>query len=132
MTSGNTKSCGCLRVEKLKSKRISENHSEITAIILGYKRGAKNRGYEWDLSREQVEKLIEQNCYYCDEPPSNIKTTKNSIRPYYYNGIDRTNNILGYTVENCVPCCKTCNLAKRDLTLDQFINWLKRVARQWS
>ena len=43
MVSGNTKSCGCLSKEVRASKRISKNHSEITAIILGNKKGIPRR-----------------------------------------------------------------------------------------
>ena len=63
--SGNTKSCGCLAREIKKSKRISPSHSEITAIILGYKRHAIERGFQWDLTRNEVEKIINKNCFYC-------------------------------------------------------------------
>ena len=52
MISGNTKSCGCLAKEIKQSRRISTHHSEITAIILGYKRHAEERGYKWALSRK--------------------------------------------------------------------------------
>jgi len=45
--------------------------------------------------------LVTKECYYCG----------------YYNkseaiGIDRINNTLHYTKENCVPCCETCNRIK--------------------
>lgn len=37
LRSGNTKSCGCLLKEVRLNRRISINHSDITAVILGYK-----------------------------------------------------------------------------------------------
>ena len=36
LRSGNTRSCGCLATETKKAKRKSINHSEVTAVILGY------------------------------------------------------------------------------------------------
>jgi hypothetical protein len=33
-----------------------------------------------------------------------------------YNGIDRVDNEKGYLVENCVPCCFTCNSLKKSVT----------------
>jgi hypothetical protein len=45
------------------------------------------------------------------------------------NGIDRADNALGYTVENSVSCCKICNIAKRDLTIEEFIFWGKRLGK---
>jgi hypothetical protein len=137
MSSGNTKSCGCYGMKVRKDKRISTNHSEITAIILGYKRHAKGRGFQFLLSRQQVESIIIQPCHYCQSPPSNLMHTKNSIdNGMLYNGIDRVDSKKDYTIDNVVSCCKICNNAKSDLTLNEFIEWIKRVynkamAEQW-
>ena len=65
MISGNTKSCGCYGLETKLNQRISNNHSELTAIILGYKRHAERRGFKWNLTRENVKLIIYKNCYYC-------------------------------------------------------------------
>ncbi|QIG69907.1 HNH endonuclease protein [Rhizobium phage RHph_I3_11] len=129
--SGNTKSCGCLSKKVKADKRLPDNYSEVTAIILGYKRHANSRKYSWCLSRDFVEDLIKKDCHYCKSPPSNLKKTKNSIGGLKYNGIDRVNNSLGYTTENVVPCCNICNRAKMSLSYDEFINWVKRLAEQW-
>jgi hypothetical protein len=49
-----------------------------------------------------------KNCHYCD----------NSIVWDEHNGwrinLDRKNNTLPYTKENCVVCCKLCNYSKSD------------------
>lgn len=131
LRSGNTRSCGCLSREQKKSKRIPLNHSEITAVILGYKRHAKSRGYIWDLPRGEVESLIKQNCFYCGSTPSNIQKTKNTTAPLVYNGIDRKDNKKGYCVENVVPCCSICNRAKGNLDYDSWIRWCRIMAEQW-
>jgi len=138
MISGNTKSCGCLSREVRASKRISKNHSEITAIILGYKRHAERRGFKWELTRSDVEELVKKNCFYCDSKPNNVKKTKNSIRNgLVYSGIDRIDNSKNYTRENSVPCCKICNYAKSDMDLKEFQDWAIRIGQkamavQWS
>lgn len=135
ITSGNTKSCGCLATEMRKARRISDNHSEVTAIILGYKRHAVNRGYKWLITRDQAKTVIILPCHYCGLEPSNIKKTKNSLGDgLRYSGIDRKNNTGDYTPDNVVPCCKVCNYAKSNLSLDQFLDWAKRLnamAEQW-
>lgn len=137
MTSGNTKSCGCLSKEVKKNKRISKNHSEITAIILGYKRHAIDRGFKWLLTRGDVEKLIKGYCHYCGSKPKNIKKTKNSIgNGLLYSGIDRIDSLKNYTADNCVPCCKICNYAKSNMTTKEFKEWAINVgknamAEQW-
>lgn len=136
VTSGNTKSCGCLSIEN-KTKRISRNHTEITAIILGYKRHAKNRDFEWELSRKFVEKIIKQNCFYCGSKPLNKKKTKNSISEgLYYSGIDRKDSLKNYVEDNVVPCCKICNYAKGNMELEKFKKWAIKIgknamAEQW-
>lgn len=133
--SGNTKSCGCLAREKKKSKRISPNHSEITAIILGYKRHAIDRGYKWNLTRQEVEAIVSLNCHYCGIEPSNTKKTKNSIgNGMKYSGIDRIDSSKDYEPTNVVAACKLCNYAKSNLSIDEFKEWAKRLnsmANQW-
>ena len=102
MTSGNTKSCGCYGKEVRKAKRISSNHSEITAIILGYKRHAERRGFKWLLKRNEVEEIIKKPCIYCGSEPNNIKKTKNSINNgLKYSGIDRMDSTKDYNIHNC-------------------------------
>lgn len=131
MKIGNTKSCGCLSKEVKANRRISMNHSEITAIILGYKRHAERRGFKWELTRSDVEELVKKNCFYCDSKPNNIKKTKNSIENgLVYSGIDRIDNSKNYTKENSVPCCKICNYAKSDMDLEEFQNWAIRIGNQ--
>jgi hypothetical protein len=55
-------------------------------------------------------------CFYCGH--SEI---------YGVNGVDRKDNAVGYTLENSVPCCATCNFAKRQMTVAEFIAWVDRV-----
>lgn len=129
MTSGNTRSCGCLRRDSHRARRISIQHSNITGVIKGYQRHAEGRNLCWNLSREQVEKIILQPCHYCGGDPGNIKETKNSIEPLFYNGIDRVDNARGYDIENVVPCCKICNRSKQDMKLEDFCEWAQRIKR---
>ena len=136
--SGNTKSCGCLIKESALRRRISKNHSEVTAIILGYKRHAIARGYKWELNRDDVKKIINKNCFYCGSSPNNIKKTKNSLgEGLYYSGIDRINSTKDYIKNNCVPCCRICNYAKSNLSIKAFQEWAIKIgknamAEQWS
>ena len=46
---------------------------------------------------------------------------------FYYNGIDRKDNFLGYTLSNVVTCCKKCNFLKRDMSYIDFINYIKQI-----
>lgn len=46
---------------------------------------------------------------------------------FYYQGIDRKDNLKGYSKENCVSCCKRCNRAKDVHNQASFLEWIKLV-----
>lgn len=128
LTSGNTKSCGCLSKDARKKFILPNDKAVINQIILQYKRHAKNRGINFELQYETVEKLVRGSCYYCGVIGGNLKKTKNLKEGFRHNGIDRVDSSKGYTEENVVSCCGTCNIAKRDMSLDEFIGLAKRIA----
>jgi hypothetical protein len=119
ITNGHIKSCSCKSgVWKLKGE------SGFNLLFGEYKRGALSRGYSFELTSEEFRNITRQNCHYCGCKPSQIKhlwTIKSTHGDYTYNGIDRIVNTKGYTIENCVPCCKTCNIAKGKLTQEEFV-----------
>jgi hypothetical protein len=84
-----------------------------------YNRGATLRNLDFNLSKVQFSSLVSGICYYCGEPYSKIKINYLGEK-FLYNGIDRKNPSLGYSADNCVTCCKYCNRAKSDLTLNEF------------
>lgn len=139
LKSGNTKSCGCLSNKMKKLKILPNNKGVINQIILQYKRHAKDRNLSWNLTYEQVEKIIQQPCFYCGCEKSNRKVTKNCKEGFDHNGIDRIDNNIGYEIKNVVPCCKICNYAKSNMSQKDFILWAvkvanhtKAMAEQWS
>ncbi len=96
--------------------------------LLGdYISSAKERNKEFALSEEQFYWLVKQNCHYCGSEPLAKKRNKFGYGDYIYNGIDRVDNNIGYTFDNCVSCCKFCNKAKSTYELNEFIEWIKRV-----
>lgn len=100
------------------------------SLLLIYKTGAKNRNLKWNLTDEQFREITSSNCYYCGQIPKSIhrSSTKNiSYNEYIYNGVDRKDNKKGYFVKNCVPCCTICNLAKRNLSIEDFKSWIKQL-----
>lgn len=68
------------------------------------------------LTRNQFEALRKLPCYYCGLVESN--------------GVDRLHPTIGYTLRNCVPCCKTCNYAKKNLHPAIYIGHLLRILRK--
>lgn len=120
LKSGKSKSCGCTK------GREQGDAAKHMAYNL-YKTGAKGRSLEFNITENDFIKLTSQNCYYCDSKPSNRSGSIKNKGFYNYNGLDRVNNDIGYNVDNIVPCCKNCNLAKRQLTQTEFFDLIKKV-----
>lgn len=127
--SGSAKSCGCLLLDTRGSERKPLKDVIQKAILNYYKRNAKSRNYEWKLDKNKFEELINGNCYYCNSGLSNkyIWKYKYEIATLPFNGIDRVDNTIGYTEDNCVSCCKTCNMAKSELTVEEFKTWIIKL-----
>lgn len=90
--------------KKYKIKDTKQTRDRINSI----KSGAKGRNLDFYLTDKQIEDIIAKPCYYCSIEHSN--------------GIDRIDSTKGYIVNNCVPCCKVCNLMKNKFSLDLFLN----------
>lgn len=114
-------SCGCA------SKKLPLGEASRRGVLGSCKRNAKTRGYCWELTDEQFFAITVQNCYYCGVPPSNTYQHIGMNGSFTYNGIDRLRNTEGYTVDNVVPCCKNCNRAKWEMSVDEFRDWLTRA-----
>ena len=97
-------------------------------VISSYTKGARVRSIEWALTREQAKDLFSGLCFYCGTEPTNVFFRKILNGKFIYNGIDRVDSSLGYTIDNCVSCCTTCNYMKRSLSLDNFTKHVKRIA----
>ena len=122
-TTGSTTSCGCVR-------RLPNNGAEVGNIFFAYRARAKRRGCIWKLTKEFFESLVRKNCFYCGSEPSNVKTLRQTIEPFIYNGVDRQDNTKGYTIDNVVTCCWICNRAKLDMPYEDYINWIERIKNE--
>ena len=99
--SGKTTSCG--RHPKLKDRSLPAFNS---LYRYTYRSRALQRGLVFELTEAEFRKITQQDCFYCGAPPrSKMVVNKYSQSEYMYNGIDRVDNSLGYTLSNVVPCC---------------------------
>ncbi len=125
-----TKSCGCLRsksalavakreprgaIQKVAS-RLGITNRKVIERLYSARRAAKFRHLEWGLSHEEALLIILQPCFYCRKPSGDVP-----------GGIDRIDSSIGYRPENCVPACGECNVAKNDMSLTEFRDWLVRL-----
>jgi hypothetical protein len=97
----------------------SEMGAKIKNKINNYKQKSKERKIQLSLTDSQIIVLIKSNCNYCDRP-ADLDQGK-------FNGIDRVNNEIHYTLDNCVSCCKYCNAAKNNLPINEFISWIEKI-----
>ena len=126
---GATKSCGCFRNDLSKERfSLPKGRAAFNNLLKTYKRGARDRGLSWKLSKKQFYKLTKQSCHYCGVSPSGSFGGERYNGNYTFNGVDRVDNGMGYIPKNVVPCCEQCNRAKRTLGLDEFLSWLRRAA----
>ena len=95
--------------------------------------GAHTRHIDFELTFEQFDNLISQNCVYCGAEPVLVSDKYMLARAdmhqekIAYNGIDRVDPTKGYIIDNCVPCCTTCNYMKRILQRDEFLDHVKKI-----
>jgi len=132
LKTGHSTSCGCIATGKLVALCTKPLHESIYyALYRNYVKQASLRDYTFDLTLDEFKVYLQQNCHYCDSPPYN--TFKSGVRRYNgietfkYTGIDRKINSLGYTMDNCVPCCKRCNFSKKDFDYSEWVEWIDKV-----
>lgn len=129
LASGTTKSCGCLRTETLQvAKRKHKSPPPINEELESYKYSARKRKLSWALTQDEGAAFLVGNCVYCGIEPSREIHSKYGDSALV-SGIDRIDSTKGYSVTNCVSCCSTCNYAKRDMSLEEWTNWMARLAR---
>jgi hypothetical protein len=109
--------------EKYKINNISNNTSSklftkqedktisLIEIWRSTQRNAYSRGLLFTLSESEYENLIIRPCYYCGF----YSLTR-------FNGIDRINNNKGYILDNCISCCKMCNMIKYSQHPNEFLD----------
>ena len=111
-----TRSCGCMKGKLIaQAKGMDPREVKLNEGFGRYKASAPRRGLEWAIDRKQFEEIATLPCFYCGAVPK------------VYHGLDRVDNNIGYTTENVVSCCKYCNTAKLDRSVDEFRQWVTKI-----
>lgn len=98
-------------------------------------KSGKTRSRKVDITYDQFLKFTEiNNCHYCNNHiewyPHTTKDKVKSKEARSYK-LDRKDNNSGYTVENCVVCCKKCNEAKGNrYTYEEWYGMTEYFRRQ--
>jgi hypothetical protein len=128
LTNG-TISCGCVFNKKRKEglRKIEFGEANFNYKYISYKHSAKNRNIDFCLTKDEFRGIIIKKCNYCNLEGKLHHTKRSENGLFVSNGIDRVDSSKGYFLDNCVPCCKVCNIMKSSLTKDEFIEHIRRI-----
>lgn len=119
-----SQSCGCLWQERV---RHDSGMSSANMVYAGYRHKANKRGLSFEISLEDAIEVFKKDCNYCGIYPYQVCKQDDLYGDFTYNGIDRIDSSVGYTIDNILPCCGICNKAKWTSSYDDFMRWMKRV-----
>lgn len=124
------RSCGCINAERCGGRnKLPYGHASRNELLASYKKSASSRGHEWALSNEQFFALVTSNCGYCGTPPDTLRKPNKQVNgEFWYSGIDRIDNAVGYLPGNTISCCWNCNRAKGKLSHAEFLSWIGRLS----
>jgi hypothetical protein len=141
LSSGKSKSCGCLKEEFLAKGgnqfRLYKNRQNaMLKVQYSHLKRRNNKMIGNIMVFEQFVILSKSKCKYCglehskeikDRTNEKIKGKLLSNEILLINGIDRKDSSIGYTKENTVSCCKNCSFAKNTMSESDFYLWVKRI-----
>jgi len=73
---------------------------------------AQDKEMVFDLTIEQFYSILELDCVYCGDKAETI---------------DRKDSLDGYTIANCVPACKKCNMMKYTYPVNEFLKHIQKI-----
>jgi len=89
---------------------------KVTKIV----HGAVYRGIGFSLVPEYAAAMLCMPCFYCNTPPEDASKVGLC-------GIDRVDNGMEYTPDNCVPCCARCNVMKNSISVTAYLSQLHKI-----
>jgi hypothetical protein len=138
----NVKSCGCLWSENARkvglNNRKEKGENGLNSLFNSYKTNANKKKIDFDIDIDTFAFFTKLPCFYCGTLPSQIKKPVSKTRDgekhaqYTYNGIDRIDSNIGYKDGNILPCCKKCNYAKKDMSVNEFVKWVNGVYKNFT
>ena len=128
LTTNKTKSCGCLKLEAPHLPLLPQAQPKYDSHEASARQAWRNNNRYTDLSFEDFYRLSQLNCFYCNNEPSLIKIKKRkNPEPFLRNTLDRIDSLLGHTIDNVVPACLMCNVAKLDRSLQDFYIYINNL-----
>ena len=91
----------CKRCEAMRQRRARKNGRSPQALYTEAKSIARRVEKPWTVTFDEYVELRSKSCDYCGFPLPRTGTA-----------LDRLDYRRGYTLDNVVPCCTDCNLAR--------------------
>jgi hypothetical protein len=114
---------------------VSTGTGTVSGTLMTYmKRKAKERDLCWELTSDQLWELFEKQKGKCAlsgvdlHMSTEINKQHNLDRTHMTASLDRIDNAKGYTIENVQWIHKTVNLMRRQYSVDDYVEWCRRVA----
>ncbi len=127
--------CDCGKIVTVANKSLINSHAKSCGCLKGGKRIFTDKEKSARKIWHDYEKLIpfnvfyqlsQQNCFYCNQLPSNRFSARKE-EYFIYNGLDRIDSSKSHSEDNLVPCCKICNFLKSNRSLSDFYLHLKNI-----
>ena len=80
-------------------------------------RATKKKNLDFTTTPDEFDMIRMYDCYLCGKENTTI----------HRNGVDRFDNLIGYTPDNCRSCCADCNYMKRNYSYDDMLEKMKLI-----
>lgn len=113
-------------------KQSKERRSNLERYYnLAIKPAENTRNIPVKLSIGDFGEIIKKDCFYCGSKPRKLTWMDNNHivkrGEFFANGVDRIDPSGPYSKDNCVACCSTCNYMKSRLSINDFLDHIKKI-----
>jgi len=109
-----------------RKKRInSDFDSFVSYKFTSIQNGAKTRDLAFNITKNQLKTFLEENPK-CDETGRTVTYKQGCLNQA---SIDRINNRYGYSLKNIRVVCQQVNYARNNMTIEEFKQMCKDVAK---
>lgn len=118
------KNCSFINRSKI-SVKTTQNEMVFTKRVLNR---CNTKHISVSITADEYIEKAKMNCHYCNaEPMFANGTARLGESLLKIHGLDRIDASLGYTHENTVSCCVTCNTMKASMSTNEFLLHINKV-----
>lgn len=112
LNTGTSTSCGCKRIESIRARQGKRPLEYKYNLLVSINQRTRPH-LEISLTYEEFMGFTKiDSCHYCSAKIKWVTRACDREKLGYSYNLDRKDNDIGYTKDNCVVCCGRCNFAK--------------------